>query len=89
MAAAGTGTGLTRHSRGYLQVTRRGPLRNKLAHRLYAERQLGRPLAPHEIVHHNCRNRMCWPPTDFHLVIMDMALHVDEARLLRWEKRRR
>ena len=75
MAAKGIGSGLCLNHDGYLRVKRRGPLRDKMAHRLYAERQLGRPLSPGEEVHHDCRNRACWPPTDFHLVIMDRRLH--------------
>jgi len=76
----GDGTGLYTCSRdGYLRVCRRGPNRNKMAHRVYVNRQMretyGRDLRPDEEVHHLCRNRACWPPTDFHLVVMDAALH--------------
>jgi hypothetical protein len=64
---------------GYLRIHRMGSLRDKYAHRVYADRQMlhsrGRPLSPHETVHHLCKNKLCWPPTDFHLVIMDVALH--------------
>lgn len=71
------GIGLT--EKGYLRF-RSGPLSDKYAHREYASRQilasLGRHLRADEHVHHNCRNRACWPPTDFHLVIMDAALDV-------------
>lgn len=75
MGAKGSGTGLQINHDGYLRIVRRGPLRWKMAHRAYVERQLGRELRPDEEVHHLCRNRQCWPPTDFHLVIMDAALH--------------
>jgi hypothetical protein len=64
---------------GYLRVHRAGPMRDKYAHRLYADRQMmeshGRHLSAHETVHHLCQNKLCWPPTDFHLVIMDWPLH--------------
>jgi hypothetical protein len=59
---------------GYLLI-HRGPYRGKYAHRVYAERQLGRALKSNEVVHHDCRNPTCWPPTDFHLVIMEKVLH--------------
>jgi len=39
------------------------------------ERLLGRKLRPEEEVHHLCRNRACWPPTDFHLLLCDEAIH--------------
>jgi len=80
MALKGSGTGLYTCSRdGYLRVCRRGPNRNKMAHRVYVNRQMqvtyGRDLRPDEDVRHACQNRQCWPPTDFHLVVMDAALH--------------
>lgn len=67
---------MTVTEQGYLRIKKRGsPFYDKYSHRVYAERQLGRPLLPTEEVHHDCRNRQCWPPTDFHLVIMDIRLH--------------
>lgn len=67
---------MTLTEKGYLRIKKRGStLYDKYAHRAYVERQLGRPLAKDEEVHHNCRNRQCWPPTDFHLVIMDIRLY--------------
>ena len=59
---------------GYLRI-KRGPLRDQYAHRAYAARQLGQEKLSSEFeVHHECMNRACWPPTDFHLVIVDQAL---------------
>lgn len=75
MARKGSGTGLRINKDGYLRIGRRGPYRDKLAHRAYVERQIGRPLRSDEEVHHLCRNRQCWPPTDFHLLLLDAALH--------------
>lgn len=66
--------GLSLSTDGYLRI-RSGPLRDQYAHRAYAERQLGRPLKPNEVVDHLCHNRTCWPPSDFHLCIMEKALH--------------
>jgi hypothetical protein len=71
--------GMTLTYDGYLRIKRRGPLRDKRAHRVYVERQIGRPLRADEHVHHDCRNRTCWPPTDFHLVLMDAALHAGSS----------
>ena len=59
---------------GYLRI-HRGRLRNKMAHRAYVERCIGRELRRDEEVHHLCRNRACWPPTDFHLLLLDARLH--------------
>jgi hypothetical protein len=66
---------------GYLRGHRKWN-RYKYAHRMYVERQLGRPLLPTEEVHHLCRNRSCWPPTDFHLLILDHKIHdaIDAGR---------
>jgi hypothetical protein len=69
-----TGTGLTVNADGYLRIKKRGPNRDQMAHRVYVERQIGRKLTPHEEVHHQCRNRACWPPTDFHLILVDSVL---------------
>jgi hypothetical protein len=66
---------------GYLRFwTRRASFRRgAYAHRVYADRQmresLGRGLREGEEIHHLCRNRACWPPTDFHLLILDEKLH--------------
>src|SRR5215469_14593723 len=70
-----TGTGLTLTHDGYLRIKRRGLLYDKLAHRAYVERQMGRALRVDEEVHHLCRNRKCWPPTDGHLLVLDARLH--------------
>lgn len=75
MPRKGSGTGMILNHDGYLRIVRRGPLRMKMAHRAYVERQIGRPLRADEEVHHLCRNRACWPPTDFHLLLVDAALH--------------
>jgi len=75
MPRKGDGPGMYLNHDGYLRISRRGPLRDKMAHRAYVERQIGRELRGDEEVHHLCRNRQCWPPTDFHLVLMDAALH--------------
>ena len=75
MAKKGKGTGLTLNSDGYLRIKRRGPNRDKMAHRVYVERQIGRSLKRNEEVHHLCRNRQCWPPTDFHLLLLDEVIH--------------
>ena len=78
---------------GYLRI-HRVPLRDQYAHRAYVNRQFretyGRDLRQGEEVHHACGNRKCWPPTDFHLVVMDEALHhAGEAGKAPWMKRRR
>ena len=71
----GEGTGLIVNHDGYLRIKRRGPLRDQMAHRAYAARQLGLEILPPGLeVDHHCRNRACWPPTDFHLVIVDQVL---------------
>lgn len=67
-------SGMCLNEDGYLRI-RRGLLRNKYAHRAYMERLLGRQLGSGEEVHHLCRNRQCWPPTDFHLLLLDDRLH--------------
>jgi len=85
----GKGSGLRMNADGYLEIVRRGPLRWKKAHRAYVERQIGRPLESGEEVHHLCRNRSCWPPTDFHLVLIDARLHhAFEAGAEPWRRRR-
>lgn len=71
----GLGSGIYASTDGYLRISRRGPLRDKMAHRVYVERQIGRALRTDEEVHHLCRNRACWPPTDFHLLLCDARLH--------------
>jgi len=64
--------------KGYFRI-KAGPLRDQYAHRAYADRQMmeshGRHLRNDEEVHHLCRNRKCWPPSDFHLCIMQDVLH--------------
>lgn len=60
---------------GYLRI-HRGMYRDWYAHRAYMQRLVGRPLRKDEHVHHDCKNPLCWPPTDFHLVLMDEALHI-------------
>jgi hypothetical protein len=75
MPPKGSGTGLQLNHDGYLRIVRRGPLCWKMAHRAYVERQLGRSLRPDEEVHHLCRNRACWPPTDYHLLICPAVMH--------------
>lgn len=89
MPPRGSGSGLHVNEDGYLRICRRGPLRDKMAHRAYVERQIGRPLREDEEVHHVCLNRMCWPPSDFHLCLMDAALHhgIDAGRAP-WLKRK-
>lgn len=63
---------------GYLRIHRL-PLRMRYAHREYASRCVreswGRELFPGEVVHHCCGNKLCWPPTDFHLLITSKAIH--------------
>jgi len=70
--------GMNLNRDGYLRFHVR-PWRDRYAHRVYADRQmresLGRGLQAGEEVHHLCRNRQCWPPTDFHLLILDERLH--------------
>jgi len=82
--------GMNINADGYLRFHRL-PLRDQYAHRVYASRQmmasLGRSLRRDEEVHHLCGNRACWPPTDFHLVIMDAALHhAVDAGIEPWKK---
>lgn len=87
MAAKGSGKGMRVNKDGYLEVIRRGPHRGRFAHRVYMEHLVGRPLRADEEVHHLCCNRQCWPPTDFHLVLMDAALHhaSDAGRSPHWK----
>lgn len=69
------GTGMVLNHDGYLRIKRRGELRDQMAHRVYAARQLGLKILPPGIaVDHHCGNRSCWPPTDFHLVLVDQVL---------------
>src|SRR5271156_380021 len=86
------GTGMHLNHDGYLRI-HRGPHRDEMAHRAYASRQLqeslGRELTSEEEVHHSCRNRACWPPSDFHLIVMDAALHhAGEGYRTRFKKRK-
>jgi hypothetical protein len=67
--------GMHLNADGYLRIHKSGPLRDKMAHRAYMERCVGRSLRQDEEVHHLCRNRACWPPTDFHLLLLDERLH--------------
>lgn len=67
--------GLYQQKNGYYRVKRRGEHRDRMAHRVYMERCIGRPLRSNEEVHHLCKNTACWPPTDFHLVLMDFCIH--------------
>jgi hypothetical protein len=66
------GSGITRHSKGYWQLTR-GVWRNKLLHRAWFELVLGRPLRVDEEVEHSCFNRGCLNPN--HWILMDESLH--------------
>ena len=94
MAKKGTGRGYTVNSDGYLMVTRRGPNRGRCAHRVYIEWLLGRRLRLDEEVHHLCRNRQCWPPTDGHLLLLSGQLHAaidggrEPHRKRRWQSNR-
>lgn len=89
MPAKGSGRGICLNKEGYLCVTRRGADRGRFAHRVYIEHLLGRALRMDEEVHHLCANRECWPPTDFHLVLMDSALHhaSDAGRAPHWKRK--
>lgn len=73
-----TGSGMHPDRDGYL-VIHRGPWRNRYAHRAYAARQwkqtYGTDLPDTVEIHHSCGNRSCFPPSDGHLIIMDLALH--------------
>lgn len=70
-----TGTGMVVNHDGYLRIKRRGELRDQMAHRAYVARQLGRKTLPPGLeVDHQCGNRACFPPTNFHLVLVDEAL---------------
>lgn len=79
MPIRGSGLGLRKNADGYLEIVRRGPLRFHKAHREYVNRQWrethGEDMPRELEVHHLCRNRACWPPTDFHLVVIDARLH--------------
>ena len=66
--------GITKNQDGYLAFSA-GPHRKKYVHRVYMEKLIGRPLRPDEEVDHLCKNRACWPPTDFHLCLMPAVLH--------------
>jgi hypothetical protein len=79
---------------GYYRITA-GPLRRQYAHRAYVNRQmqhsLGRDLRADEQVHHLCRNKKCWPPTDYHLVVLDFAIHtaIDSGRTPQQKRKHR
>lgn len=69
------GTGMIVNHDGYLRIKKRGALRDQMAHRAYVARQIGLKILPsHLEVDHQCGNRACWPPTDFHLVLVDATL---------------
>jgi hypothetical protein len=76
------GSGMHLDADGYL-VIHRGPWRNRYAHRAYAARQwkqkYGTELPDTVEIHHSCGNRSCWPPSDGHLVVMDLALHHEDT----------
>lgn len=60
---------------GYLRIKVRGVYRDQMAHRAWVARQIGETRLSNDFeVHHECMNRACWPPTDFHLVLTDQAL---------------
>jgi hypothetical protein len=86
----GEGRGLRVNRDGYLEVTRRGPYRGRFVHRVYMELLIGRPLRSDEEVH-LCGNRQCWPPADFHLILMDAPLHhgSDSGRSPYWKRKAR
>lgn len=79
MPLKGSGTGLRLNQDGYLEIVRRGPLRWQKAHRAYVNRQLRESRLPEltadEEVHHLCRHRACWPPSDYHLLILPASFH--------------
>lgn len=91
-----TPEGMTINAAGYLRIKLRNDLRDQLAHRAYAARQMGLRVLPGNVaVDHQCGNRACWSPTDFHLVIVDQALaphmyksHADRAKFRRFRKRK-
>jgi len=69
------GTGMVLNRAGYLRIKKRGELRDQMAHRAYVARQMGLTILPSDFeVDHQCGHRACWPPTDFHLVLVDQAL---------------
>lgn len=77
---------------GYLRI-HRVPFNMRYAHREYASRCVraswGRDLLPTEVVHHLCGHKTCWPPTDFHLLITDKAIHdAIDAGKTPWRKHR-
>jgi len=69
---------MTKNGDGYLRITA-GKHRGRYAHRVYVNRQMqekySRDLRSDEEVHHLCRNRTCWPPSDYHLLILDDVIH--------------
>lgn len=89
-----TPEGMTLNKAGYLRIKKRNELRDHLAHRAYAARQMGLRVLPDTVaVDHQCGNRACWPPTDFHLVIVDQALapfmYKSHSERAAWIRRRR
>lgn len=86
------GTGMVLNADGYLRIKKRGPLRDQMAHRAFIARQIGQEkLSSNFEVHHQCMNRACWPPTDFHLVLVDQALapHMYQKHARKGQRRKR
>jgi hypothetical protein len=88
MGRRGTGAGTCLTSKGYLQVTRRGPDRNKLAHRMIMAAMcrescywpLGSDgLPPGMEVHHQDFDRTHNCPSNLVLLNPSLHLHMDRA----------
>ena len=79
------GSGITRHAKGYWQLTR-GRFRNKLLHRAWFERVLDRPLRLDEDVERSCFHRCCLNPG--HWILMDERLHHSTTNVNNHYKRR-
>lgn len=85
--------GMNINHQGYLRFHAPHHLRDKYAHRVYCNRLMqetyGRDLRANEEVHHLCGEPLCWPPTDFHLLILDAALHhlSDAGRSPAWKRK--
>lgn len=72
---------------GYVEITR-GPNKGRLQHVVVMEVLIGRPLAPHECVHHKDENRSNNDPSNLELLTRSehSRLHATQAAIYRKRK---